>query len=135
MTRISPPFIGANKKLYVPGEKRSSEDFPCIRFVIDGRCPFGNDCKNSHDEGRCRDYYYQIIKKLQNEPPVRPAAQNKQQISALMEELNSHVMSLSKNVDVVKVVFCTGLIMLSHKTIMVYKILLDSGVMCPRKLD
>jgi hypothetical protein len=66
---------------------------------------------------------------LQNESPIRPAAQVKQQVSALTEELNSHVMSLSKNVDVVKVVFCTGLIMLSHKTIMVHKILLDSGAL------
>jgi hypothetical protein len=38
-------------------------------------------------------------------------------------------MSLSKNVDVVKVVFCTGLIMLSQKTIMVHKIQLDSGAL------
>lgn len=130
MVKINPPTMRANKKLYVPGEKKSPGDLPCIRYVIDGKCPFLNDCKNSHDdECRCREYYYQIIKKLQNESPVRPPLQNKQQNYMLCEEQKTYLMSFSKNVDIAKVVFCTGLIYIQNQIISVYKILLDSGAL------
>ncbi len=62
IVQISPLAMGASKKLYVPGKKKSFGYYPCIRHVIDGKCPFGNECKNLHDEGRCREYYFQVIK-------------------------------------------------------------------------
>lgn len=47
----------------------------------------------------------------------------------LCEEQQTYLMSLSKNVDVVKIVFCTGLVYVQNTTISVLKILLDSGAL------
>ena len=63
---------------------------------------FGEMCKNSHDEAKCREYYHTIVKKLQKESPVRPVSQ-KMQVGIC--EAQQYVLALSKKMDVVKAVF------------------------------
>ena len=129
MTKITSPSMGAGGRILAPGERRMKSDFPCIRQVLDGKCPYNEHCNNSHDEGRCKEYYYQVIKKLQNESPFRPPPQVKQQVLALQEQQRSYVLSLSQNVDLVRVVFCTGMVHFMDSAIDIFKMLLDSGAL------
>jgi hypothetical protein len=66
---------------------------------------------------------------LQTESPFRPPPQNKQQVLAVHEEQRTYVLSLSQNVDIVRVVFCTGMVHFNNSGIDIFKMLLDSGAL------
>jgi hypothetical protein len=129
MNKLVLPAMEFGGRIFAAGEHRVKSEFPCIHYVLDGKCPYNENCNNSPDEVRCKDYYFQVIKKLQNESPFRPLPQNKQQVLALQEQQRSYVMSLSQNLDLLKVVFCTGVVHFKDSTIDVFKMLLDSGAL------